>query len=547
MRFTVDPPDRLRTPAELARVFVVGPGERVEPAEVRREGDLLIVDRPAAGSARLRCPWPIPGFGSPVVATCSLQEDRPDPAAGPAPPHRLAVELARGLMAVAREQTAAAKRAGVTLEAGVVEELDEAWDDFVDGACGGRAGAGPTACAERAIAAACRVADAVAAARAAERLAVLRRRSVRPPASLAVRVEPVAAGAASDPAERIPQSLFGPFRSAVLPAGWPSVEPVRGTRDWSAVDAGLDRCEALGVVGEVGPLLDFSPGGLPAWLSEYAGSPPNLESLCADFVESAVGRLTGRVRTFEVCAAANVGGALGLDEPTRLGLVARTLQVARGMDEENRLFLRITRPFGDYLARGRHRLAPLQFADALARAGVGLDGVTLELAIGFGEAGTPARTLAGYERLLAGWSKLGLPLRVSLVVSAVTPVGVPPTDDPDGWRAGGSEERQAEWLRHHLPLLFATEAVVEVEWARARDAPPADARDSDHGNAPPQRFDGGGLLDAGGRPRPALDVFERCAEEFAVDPDAETRNSFDVIDDDSDDAMGDTVDFSGQG
>ena len=541
LRFTVDPPDRLGTPAELAAVHVVGPGERVEPSVARREGDLLIVDRPGTGSARLRVPWPVPGFGSPVVATCTLAEHREGD-----PPHRLAVELARGLVGVAREQAAAARRAGLPPDPATAAEMGEAWTNFVRGACGGGSiepasadasggdttvlelpraraeGAAPSApaarsdCAERAIAAACRVADAIAAARADRRLADLRVRRSHPPASLAVR-----AGSRGAPRRRLPGALFGPFRTAVVAGGWASIEPDRGRRDWSGLDAALDRCDAVGAAAAVGPLLDFAPGGLPPWLADYRDSPGNLESLCADFVETAIARVTPRVRKIEVCAAANVGGALGLDEPTRLGLVARTVQVARGVDEENKLFLRISRPFGDYLARGEHRLAPLQFADALSRAGVGLDGVTLELAVGFDAAGTPSRTLAGYERLLAGWSKLGVELRISLAVPAFR---VPP-DDPAGgdgpWRSGGSEAAQAAWLEHHLPLFFATEPVTEVEWALARDEP---------GGPLP----GGGLLTETGELRPALRVFSDFARAFAVDPDADTHQDLPVVPDDDD-------------
>ena len=512
MRFTVAPADRLRSAAELEAVHVVGPGERVEPATVTRSGDLLLIERPGSGSARLRCPWPVPGFGTPVVATCSLAEHGDD-----AEPHRLSIELARGLVGVAREQVAAARRANVLLSPTILQKLARAWRMFVLGACD-ECGTGEGAaaeCAERAIAAACFVADAVAAARADRRLSLVRQQSSHPPASLAVR-----AGLSPDSKERLPAALFGPFRTAAVPVGWAAIEPARGRRDWAELDGALARCEAVGAVPAVGPLLDFRPGGLPPWLAEYAGSPGNLESLCADFVETAIARVTGRVRTIEVCAAANIGGALGLDEPTRLGLVARTVQVARGVDEENRLYLRITRPFGDYLARGEHRLAPLQFADALSRAGVGLDGVTLELAIGFDRTGTPPRTLAGYERLLAGWSKLGVPLRISLAVPAVPQAAAGALSED--WRAGGDDLKQAEWLRHHLPLFFATDPVVEVEWALARDASPGE---------PQSPLDGGGLLTADGSRRPALGVFAEFARQFAVDPDAGTEVDMPVMDD----------------
>ncbi|MEM9701809.1 MAG: hypothetical protein AAF907_05140, partial [Planctomycetota bacterium] len=410
---------------------------------------------------------------------------------------------------------------GVELDPKVLEALGRAWGAFVTGSCNeGRSDdEDASEAAERSIAEACYVADAVAAARAERRLALLKGQTTHPPASLAIRI-----GGHGSASSRLPAALFGPFRTAAIPADWASIEPKQGERDWTALDQALDRCDAVSAIPAVGPLLDFSPGCLPEWLADHRGSPGNLESLCADFVETAIGRITGRVRTIEVCGAANVGGALGLDEPTRLGLVARTLQVARGVDEENRLFLRITRPFGDYLARGEHRLAPLQFADALSRAGVGLDGVTLELAVGFGSDGTPARTLAGYERLLAGWSKLGVPLRISLAVPATDPSDAGASADASDWRSGGSPAKQSEWIEHHLPLFFATEPVVEVEWALAKDAELA---------ASPERLQGGGLMDANGGRRPALARFSAFARQFAVDPDAGTHLDLAVVDDET--------------
>ena len=520
LRFTVPPEFAPHTgdPRVLSAVRVLATGGRALPAEVRFDTDdnTLRCEWPQPGSARVCLPWPVPGFGRPVLTTCSLSRGEDDAA-----PYRLSVELARGTMLAAREQAAAARREDLETPAELERRLDAAWMAFVRAACGEA-----DAAAAEAIAEACRAGDQFSTLRAARRLGQMARRANHLPASLAVRLEP-------HPSKPEWAAAFGPFEVPVIPFDWRIIEPSRGMRTWSVPDELLLWCETANLTPAAGPLLRFGPRGLPDWLTRFRGSPADLSSLCCDFVESALGRYHGRIKTWEIGADANLGGALGLDEPTRLELVARTLREARNIDEENRLFLRVCDPFGDYLAAGRHRLAPVQFADALGRAGVGLDGLTLELVVGYGPTvfrtggtldapaaasgggaavpRTQSRTLVGYERMLADWSRLGVPLRISLGFPSapLDPAWVAPPErhdaadggpaDPiDWWRAGGTEQAQAEWVAHILPLLVATPSVVEVEWRSLADG--ANVRDPH-----------AGLLRPDGTAKPALGEFHRFA------------------------------------
>ena len=509
LRFTagVEAAAHLGDPRVSGAVRVSAAGGRALPADVRYADGVLRCEWSQPGSGKVSLPWPVPGFGRPVLSTCTLAR-LPEEAA----PYRLGVELARGTLLAAREQAAAARREEVEPPAPLIDGLDRAWAAFVRAACAGD-GAESDAAAGEALAQACRAGDGFAALRAAERLDRLGVRANHPPVALAVRLGP-------HPPRPWWAAAFGPFEVPVIPFDWRVIEPSRGMRNWSVPDELLTWCETHGLNPAAGPLLRFGPGGLPGWLTRFRGDPADLSSLCCDFVESTLGRYHGRVRSWEVSADANLGGALGLDEPTRLELVARTLREARNVDEENRLFLRICDPFGDYLAAGRHRLAPIQFADALGRAGVGLDGLTLELAVGYGPTAdgggarasggrgdavprTQSRTLFGYERMLADWSRLGVPLRVSLgFPSAPGPSG--PADagaaaEPIGWwRATGTEAAQAEWVEHLLPLLVATPSVVEVEWRTLADEPV-------------MRDPHSGLLRVDGTPKPVLEPFRPFA------------------------------------
>jgi hypothetical protein len=218
-----------------------------------------------------------------------------------------------------------------------------------------------------------------------------------------------------------------------------------------------------------------------------------------DYVETAVGRYAGRVRNWIVCADANTGGALGLSEESRLWLIARALEVVRQVDEEVQVMIRVEQPWGEYQARGIHRLAPLQFVDALLRAGIGLSAVDLEIAVGFRSRGSAPRDLLELSRLLDVWSILGIPLSVTLacpseseILDPLASAGV--EKDQGRWKDCWSEPAQAAWIAHLLPVLMAKQSVIGIFWTHFSDKVP-------------HEFAHAGLLRADGAIKPALAQF----------------------------------------
>ena len=145
--------------------------------------------------------------------------------------------------------------------------------------------------------------------------------------------------------------------------------------------------------------------------------------------------------------------------------------------------------------RGQHRLAPVQFVDALLRCGVGLAGVNLEIAVGYTDRGSASRDSLDFSRMLDVWSSLEIPLHITLAFpsssnpdpQANSDIGIEAT----GWKSPWSEEAQAEWIDTYLPLLIAKQSVNGIYWTHLTDAAPHD-------------FPNAGLIDAAGRPKKAL-------------------------------------------
>ena len=432
---------------------------RVFPTQVKLQDNVLYCERHVSDSGKFHVRWPVPGFGQPVLTTSTLCEREQ--------PYLLPVELARGKVCQVRNQLAIWQRMGMTVPDSAREVLQRSVHRFCASVSveGDEAKASAFAC--EALVTAMEAAELLTRAYCDQRIAIRRGRSVRLPASLGCSLGTAVPSA--DWGEPFCQA----FNAAAVPVSWRDVEQNEGECVWDNFDAQVEWCQQNRLLIHGGPLLDFSEGGLPTWLHQWKNDVLNLQSLLCDYVETAVSRYVGQIRTWEVDSRVNTGGALGLSEEDRIALVARTLRVARQVDEEAQLYVGVVQPWGDYLGTGRHRFAPIDFVDALMRFGVGLTGVNLEISIGYDRYGAPPRDLLDFSRLIDLWSGLEIPLQITLAFpsssqpdsNATSGIGI----GPDGWKSPWSEQAQAEWVDLYLPLLLAKQSVVGVYWTHFSD------------------------------------------------------------------------------
>lgn len=493
MRFLIPAQAEAGGEADFHRAYISGPEGRVYPTRVELDGDVLECRRQVSDSGKLNVPWPVPGFGRPVLSTSSLTEREE--------PYLLPVELARGKISQVRNQLGAWELAGMSIPEDCVSLHKEAHRLFAQATAqqDDPDRAGQLAC--EALLKACREAEMLTRDYTRQRLTVRRQRSAHLPVLLGCNL-----------GQTLPDAEGGKrfceaFNAALVPIEWRHIEPVESQYHWELIDRQVAWCEEQRLLMCGGPLLDFSTEGLPSWLWQWENDILNLQSFLCDFVETAVTRYLGRVRLCEVVANVNTGGALALNEEKRLTLAARALDVARQVDDEIQLVLRIAQPWGDYQARGQHRLSPLQFVDALIRSGVGLSALNLELAVGYRPRGTAYRDLLDLSRLIDLWGYLGLPLNVTLAFpSAHGPDPRSASDleiEANGWAESWSESAQAEWVDRCVPLLMAKEPVMGIFWTHFSDRTP-------------HIYPHAGLIRADETPKPALDHIIRYRREFGM-------------------------------
>ena len=489
MKFLVHPGSLMTGWPEAQNAYITGIDGRVYPARVEIEANVVACRRSVSDSGRFNIAWPVPGFGRPVLTTSSLREQDQC--------YVLAVELARGKICQVRNQVAAWEQLGMQIPTEFQPINKEAHSLFAKSTVLKDDSAAASDLATHAIAKACEAAEVLTKSYVDQRLTIRLKKSTQVPVSLGCNL----AHAAPEPGWDA--WLLNAFNAAAIPIEWRSVEPQEGHYGWERPDAQIDWCLHHKLVMRAGPLLDLSPLGLPKWLEQWGHDFFNLQSFLCDFVETAVSRYSGKIRMWEVSARVNTGGALSLSEENCLTLVARTIEVARRVDEESQFLIRIEQPWGTYQARGQHRLSPVQFVDALLRCGVGLGGVNLEIGIGYCNRGSASRDLLDFSRMIDMWSSLEIPLQVTLAFpSSSNPDPQSSAEieiDSNGWKSPWSEEAQADWIDKYVPLLMAKQAVTGIFWTHLTDAAP-------------HEFPNAGLINQSGQPKRALQSLMQHAQ-----------------------------------
>jgi hypothetical protein len=463
MRFLVYPPELILAWPEVFEGYLSGADGRVFSTEIEVTGNVVTCRRPVSDSGRFHVAWPVEGFGRPVTSTASLPEREE--------PYFLPLELARGKIAQLRDQVSAWEVGGMTVPDTFQAPYQEASRAFREATALQDQPARMAELSKQSLAKAFEAAEIAVSAYASQRLAARRKRSPQPPAALGCSLGQCL------PDGDLASAFREPFAAAMIPVEWRFVETAAGDAKWDLVDAQLEWAlsNRLFVCG--GPLLDLSPEGMPAWLGSWGSDLPNLQSLVCDYVETAAGRYAGRIRTWNVCARANTGGAFSLSEESRLWLAARALEVVRQVDDEVQVMIQVDQPWGEYQGRGAHRLAPLQFVDALLRAGIGLSAVDLEISVGFRPRSSAPRDLLELSRLLDLWSVLGIPLYITLAcpsepaaidLQATAGIAI----ERGRWKQEWSESAQAAWIDELLPVLMAKQAVVGIFWTHLFDGVP---------------------------------------------------------------------------
>lgn len=483
IKFRLTPSDLPGRFPDLRKAYMTGLDRTPGRMSVELRPGQMICHREFPESGRLHVPWAIEGFGAPIVGTATLPER--------VEPYDLAVELARGKLNDVRNQAADWKQLGLRTPEEFEQSLHESQRAFARAATTQGNAEESARAAQRSLMASHTAADQLMAAYTEQVLQSRMSFTSRLPTWLGCSlVEENPRHAPWAP------TLVECSNAARVGGSWALFALEQGQYRWDRFDTQLAWCRKRRLRPMAGPLLEFRAASLPDWLWLWEGDFDAISGLVVDLVRNTLTRYRGKVPVWQVVHRPASGDILGLSEEEQVRLTAKALQVAREADPKAQLVIGCDRPWAEWMGGSSFQLGPLHLADELSRAELGLAGISLEIAPGYGTPGSHLRDLLDFSRLLDLYALLNLPLHISLVIPSSAERD-PRADEtaqvePSQWPSAPTETMQADWAERWVALAVAKPFVQSVTWMQATDSSP-------------HLYAHGGLFRADNSPKPIVE------------------------------------------
>ncbi len=439
-RFLVPIRDAL-PPKAAERAYLSGMDDIPWRTRVVATADGLTAERTESESGSFHILWKVEGRGEQVLGTATLVER--------AAPYILPLELARGALNRIRANVASWQMAGLPSPDAVTEALRVALAQFIAAIGSQQQLQDSAAHAQRSIEASLAAADSLIAAFAEQAAKMRQAQPVKQTILFGGRL------GTDIPDASLSTSLVEAFNTGMVPLTWCDIEAQEAARNWSIADGQIAWCQAHQLRIFAGPLLEFDKRSLPDWLYLWEGNFEHLMDAMGQHVKATVGRYKGRVHLWHCAARPNTVDTLALSEEQSLRMTLRAVEIVREVDPKTPVVVSFDQPWAECMSRRDHDLSPLQFADTLVRADLGISGVGLELNLGVGPWATLPRDVIELGRQIERWSTLGIPLVILLTI--------PSTGE------GFSPAVQQRWLQAYLQLFSAKSAVHGVFWNQMQD------------------------------------------------------------------------------
>ncbi|MFT7639367.1 MAG: hypothetical protein ACI9G1_001103 [Pirellulaceae bacterium] len=476
MRFHL-PDDHSLSPEELQSAYLAGHDAIPWRCQSYSQDDQLVIQRPNSDFAHLHIPWQTREHGKLTLTTTSLPENEQA--------HRLALELARGTLNRLRNQSASWQHLGLLLPDRFHQIRRDATRQFIE--AGAQQDSAKATDASNGCISSCLNAIDILIDQYSEQ--VLRLRHEGTP-----QLQTLLGCNLTDVTP--PSNFKDAFNTAAVSVAWRDVEIDAGQRNWDKYDAQIQWCQDQKLRVCAGPLLQLDEKTLPDWIYLWEDDFYSLQSFVIQYVQATVRRYSGKVHIWNCAGRMNLAGSIKLTEEQMLRLTVSAIETIRRIDSKTPVIVSFDQPFAEYLSHSTSDLSPLHFADALARAQLGLSGIGLELNYGYSPNGSSARDFLEISRLIDRFSQLGLPLVIYLLAASNTqqhlasPMRGQPT--AGGFLGKASEAGQADFVERMISLLLCKQSIYGLIWNQYSDIEP-------HG------YPHSGLFNTQNEPKPAVE------------------------------------------
>lgn len=416
-----------------------------------------IIDCKARGSepAGLSLLWPVEGFGNVMLYTTRLPERQQ--------PYNLNVEIVRGkLMEIATkredwaifEQTSQLTHQAEELQKSFIEMLENMNDP-----------AKASILADKCLTKAMLYAEQLASKYAGVLFEARLRSRGFARSSLGCKIDP---DKLHD--KNYLKGAFELFAHVSLPISWAKIEKEKGQYDFTELDQNMSVLGRRRLLLCAGPLLNFSPEHLPAWMKgkhEFE----TIREASYEFVSKIVTRYSKYVHMWKVISGLNAQNIFKFSFERILEITRTACLAAREADNRSVKMIDIVCPWGEYYAYDSDTIPPLVYIDMVTQAGINYDALGVQILFGKDEPGMHVRDMMQISALLDKF--MPLPKQVH-----ITSFAVPDNNTAKGqgeknagvWHKAWDQDVQSQWVEEFCKIAFSKPFVNTVTYSALADS-----------------------------------------------------------------------------
>jgi hypothetical protein len=316
-------------------------------------------------------------------------------------------------------------------------------------------------------------------------------------------------GCRIDPAvqnEKYKETVSTGFDYAVLPMGWKQVQPQEQQFNTAPLDEWVELLSKRRVPTIAGPLIRLDEGHVPDLMVIWEHDFDMLRDMAYEYVQKIVTRYRKLIGVWNVVAGLQTNAAFTLSFEQIIELTRLLVSQVKAVLPSAKTLVTVTKPFGEYHARGKSPVPPLLYAEMLTQSGINFEAFGLEIEIGVPRPGSFTRDLFQLSYLLDKFSTLGRPVFLT-AVCAPGRDDKDPTDASEGrmdpsaagkWHRPWDPQVQADWLDAVYHMALSKPFVESIAWANLADMN--------------QTIPGGGLIDDMLRPKPAYTKLQQMRD-----------------------------------
>ena len=214
--------------------------------------------------------------------------------------------------------------------------------------------------------------------------------------------------------EQSQQQIDEIFNTVTIPFNWRTLSPDTDKFNFDEIDGPLHWALQHDKKIIAGPLVRLTDESIPEWMYLWESDFTAFQNYLVNYVGEVIQRYKGRVHVWHCAAGLNSMTGLRFSEEQVVRIAVDVVETIRRIDAKTPIVMSFDVPWGGYAADRRTDLSPLQFAEALVRGDIGLNGIGLELNFGDGPNECGLYDSLAINALMSRWSQLQLPLVLSI-------------------------------------------------------------------------------------------------------------------------------------